>query len=80
MVSELIEDGIMKQILDVLGVVEGRRSSGSFGCFLLVARFAGVNALVDAQPSEIWKGNLKFADSLCTGDEILRLARRACRT
>ena len=48
MVSEFVEDGFVEQILDVLGVVESGGGCGGLGCLLLVARFAGVDALVDA--------------------------------
>lgn len=48
MVSELVEDGFMEQVLDVFCVVKGGGGRGCLGCLLLVARFAGVDALVDA--------------------------------
>lgn len=48
MVSELIEDRFMEEVLDVFGVVEGSRRSRGLGCFLLVARFARVDSFIDA--------------------------------
>lgn len=64
----------MEKILDVFGVVESGGSSRGLGSLLLVAWLAGIDALVDTQASEIWEGDLKLADSLGTGYEVLRLA------
>lgn len=75
--SEFVEDGFMQKVLDVFGVVEGRRGSRCLGCFLLVARLAGVYAFVDTQAAKIWERYLEFADRLGAGYEVFCLARRA---
>jgi hypothetical protein len=41
--AELIEEGFVKEVLDVLGVVEGGCGSRAFGDLLLVAGFARVD-------------------------------------
>jgi hypothetical protein len=46
--AELGEKRLVEQILDVLGVVEGRQSGRALGDLLLVARLARVYALEDA--------------------------------
>ena len=47
-VSKFVEDGLMKQILDIFGVVEGGGGCGCLGSLFLAARLAGVDAFVDA--------------------------------
>ena len=45
------------------------------GCLLLVARLAWVDSLPDTEFTKVWEGDLELADGLCTGDEVLGLAR-----
>lgn len=41
--AELVEEGLMEEVLDVLGVVEGSCGGRALGNLLLVAGFAGVD-------------------------------------
>jgi len=65
----------MKQVLDVLCVVEGGGSIGSFRCLLLVSRFARIYSFPNAEFSEIRKTDLEFSHSLSSGNEVLSLTR-----
>lgn len=67
----------MKKVLYVFGVIECRRVRGGLVGFLEVARFPGIYSFEDAEAAEVWKGDLELADSLCTGNVILRLASLA---
>jgi hypothetical protein len=44
LVTELVQQRLMKQILDILGVIEGGVGGGSLGGLLLVARLTGVDS------------------------------------
>ena len=68
----------MEQVLDVFGVVEGRRGRGGSGHALLGARLAGVDAFEDAQAAEVGERDLEFADGLRAGDVVFGCARGAC--
>jgi hypothetical protein len=78
LVAELLEERLVEQVLDVLGVVEGGRCVRSARGLLLVARLAGVDSLPDAEFAKIRETDLKLSDRLRSGDEILGLARGAC--
>jgi hypothetical protein len=43
--AELIEQRLVKEVLDVLGVVKGSGGGGALGNLLLIARFARVDTL-----------------------------------
>jgi len=65
----------VKQILNIFGVVKGRRGSRRFRGFLLVTWFSRVDAFPDAEFSEIRQADLKFSHGLRSRDEVLGLAR-----
>lgn len=44
LITELVQQGLMEQILDVLGVVEGGVGSGSLGSLLLVPGLTGIDS------------------------------------
>jgi hypothetical protein len=44
LVTELVEQGLVEQILNVLGVVEGGVGSGGLGGLLLVPGLTGINS------------------------------------
>ena len=67
----------MEEVLDVFGVVEGGAGGGRLGRALLRPRFSRVYALEDAEPPEVWEGDLEFADGLGAGDVVFGVARRA---
>lgn len=77
LVAELLEERLVEQVLDVLGVVEGGRCVRSARGLLLVARLAGVDSLPDAEFAKIRETDLKLSDRLRSGDEVLGLARGA---
>jgi hypothetical protein len=78
LVAELLEERLVEQVLDVLGVVKGGRSVRGARGLLLVARLAGVDSLPDAEFAKIRETDLKLSDSLRSGDEVLGLARSSC--
>lgn len=48
---------------------------GGFRGFLVVARLARVDALEDAEPTEVRQADLEFPNSLCPRDEVFGLPR-----
>lgn len=44
MVAELVEQGLVKEVLNVFGIVESRRLGGGFGSFFLISRLSWVYA------------------------------------
>ena len=78
LVAELLQERLVEQVLDVLGVVKGGRSMRCARRLLLVARLAGVDSLPDAEFAKIRETDLKLSDCLRSGDEVLGLARGAC--
>lgn len=78
LVAELLEQRLVEQVLDVLGVVKGGGCVRGARGLLLVARLAGVDSFPDAEFAEIWETDLKLSDCLRSGDEVLGLARGAC--
>lgn len=78
LVAELLEERLVEQVLDVLGVVKGGRGVRGARGLLLVARLAGVDSLPDAEFAKIRETDLKLSDSLRSGDEVLGLARSSC--
>lgn len=56
--SELVENGLMQKVLNVLGVVEGDGSCGSLVGLLLASGLSRVDTLEDTEPSEVGKRDL----------------------
>lgn len=65
----------MEEVLDVFGVVEGCRVGGRLAGLFDVSGFSRVDALENAESSEIGQGDLQFANCLSPGDVVLCLAR-----
>lgn len=58
--AKLGQEWLVEQVVDVFGVVEGGGSGRALGDDLLLARFAGVDALEDAQAAEVGERNLQL--------------------
>lgn len=78
LVAELLEERLVEQVLDVLGVVKGGCCVRSARRLLLVARLAGIDSLPDAEFAKVRETDLELSDCLSSGDEVLGLARSTC--
>ncbi len=64
----------MEQILDVLGVVEGRRVGRGLGDLLAIGRLSRVDPTEDQKLAKIGQTDLELLDSLTSCDEVFGLA------
>ena len=75
--TELLEQRLVEQVLDVLRIVKSGRRVGRRRRLLLVAWLAGIDSLPDTEFAKVRQGDLELADGLGPGDEVLGLARGA---
>lgn len=71
MLSERAQNGLMSEVLNVLGVEEGRGGRRPLVGSLDMARLLRMNALEDTQSTEIREGNLELLERLVARDEVL---------
>ena len=74
LLPELSEEGLVKEKLDVLGVVKGGARGGGLGGALFGAGLARVDALEDAEAAEVGERDLQFADGLGAGEVVFGVA------
>lgn len=77
MFPELVEDRLVEQELDVLGIVECFGGGAALVGPFLVARLARVDALDDAEAAKVGKRDLQLLESLVSGDIVGRCSFRA---
>lgn len=61
--------------MNIFRIVKGGGGAGILCSLFLVSWFSRIYSFPDTEFSEIWEGDLKFPNSLGSGDEVLGLAR-----